>query len=517
LGLALPASAQQAPSIILPDILAVELPRGRTDISPTESPLRELLAAGRSGTRTVSTDLQRKVGAGPVRVSWNAWDGAPGAGKPRASRTARIFILPNGMTPVGVSGDENATGGNNGMHIVRDPTGRVHMIWQDGGREGGRTGAVYRRASIASDGNVKFETGPIYVADDGPSDWNAYPSLTLVGNSVQLVWQGGGTARTRRVSPGAGGWTLGPIINTGAKSEGRDVGAVIAADSKGGLHIVTPNGIYAVSTDEGRSWKTEAVPLPPGASVKTSSLAADLAGVVHIAFTAPIARPDPPGAKLGGYWQLRTVDRTSDGKWVKATDVLALMPGWAEPKGPDDLLADWSRIAADAQGGLHLTWHGTVFTHKFANDAAFYAYKKPGGAWQKPVLLVPQEAARGVKFSYAPSLTLDGDRALVLSFYDVYAEGKQLGFDSRLAFLRNGVPEQPSIPVSQFVSAAVAAKRPETAMGSRFPNAAPSIFRAADGRAMLDILELYQSPFEPGGANLVVYHRLDLTANLRRP
>lgn len=508
------AHAANAPEITLPDVLAVEMPKGMAQIGPADSPLRELLMSAHDGTKEISWDLRRKVGTGPLRVTWSAWDGAVGNGKSAATRTARIFVLPAGMTPVGVSGDENATAGNNAVHIARDATGRVHMIWQDGGRDGGRTGAVYRRAAVGADGKVRFETGPIYVADDSPSDWNAYPALAVSGRNVQLAWQGGGTVRTRRVSFGPDGWVMGPIANTGATSEGRDVGPAIAFGDRGGLHIVTPAGIYAFSGDDGKSWKTEEIPLPPGERVKTQSLAVDPAGVVHVAFSAPVARDNPKSGEPGGYWQLRAIDRTPDGRWINAADLLGNIPGWMEPKpGTGDALADWARIAADRQGGLHLTWHGTLYSRKYANDSSFYAYKKAGGSWSTPVRLVPP--APGIRFSYAPSLALDGDRALALTFYEIVAGSDSPGFDARLIPLRSGRVDGPPVQVTQFAQAAIAAKQPQTAMGSRFPGAALNVWRTPDGRVGLDVLELLQSPFEPGGANLVVYQRLDLTAALR--
>ena len=504
------APAIAAPEVTLPEVLAVELPKGMAQIGPADAPLRGLLASARSGDRKVIFDLNHKVGPGPVRVTWSAWDGAPGSGKPAATRTARLFILPNGFTPVGVSGDENATGGNNAARIARDATGRVHMIWQDGGRPGGRTGLVYRRMSISPDGAAHFETDPLYVAEPGPSDWNGYPALAVSGRDIQMVWQGGGTARTRRLSLGPGGWVMGPIVDTRAKSDGRDVGDSIAFDGKGGLHIVTPSGIYAFSGDGGESWKTEPIPLPPNEKIKTQSVTADASGNAYIAFSAVVDRGDRPGTKRGGYWQLRTIERSSDGNWIDPTDVLANAPAWKELQGPEDMLADWSRIVADRNGGLHLTWHGTALSHVFAHDTGFYIWKKPGGPWSAPVTLMPPDPAHGIKFSFAPSLALDGDRALALVFYDVYNGADQLGFDSSLATLRAGKMAAPLLPVTRFVQTAIASKHPETAMGARFPAAAPSPWRGPDGRVALDMLTLFQSPFEPQDASLVVYHRIDL-------
>jgi hypothetical protein len=502
------------PQIVLPDILAVELPRGVSGIGPNDSPLRELLASAHCGTQTVSSDLQRKVGPGPVRVTWTAWEGAAGVGKPVATRTARVFVLPAGMTPVGVSGDENATGGNNAVRIARDSTGRVHMIWVDSGRSGGRTGPVYRRAAVGVDGAVRFETEPVYVAEGGPEDWNAYPALAIAGNTVQLVWQGGGTVRTRRLSFSSGGWVFGPIRDTGAKSEGRDVGPAVAIDA-GGVHIVTPSGVYAFSGDGGLSWKTERVPLAPNQQIKTASLALDPSGTVYIAFSAVVTRTNVSGGKFGQYWQLRTIRRGKDGSWSDARDVLSGLPGWSEPKGQDDAVADWVRIAADSQGGLHLTWHGTANSHKLDNDNAYYAWRKPTGEWQAPIQLIAQDPARGIKFSFAPSLALDRDRALPLAFYDVYDGTSWIGFDSAFVVLRNGRVEMPRLPVTQFVRAAIDAKQPDNALTSRFPAVGPSVWRTSDGRAWLDILELLKSRLLPVGPNLLVYHRMELTTVLR--
>jgi hypothetical protein len=510
------AHAAEAPEITLPDVPAIELPKGMSQIGPGDSPLRELLNAGRDGSKKISFDLQHKVGVGPLHVTWSAWNGAVGSGKPAATRTERVFILPFGMTPVGVYGGENGTAGNNAVHIARDGAEHVHMVWQDGGRPGGPTGPVYRRAAVAPDGTVKFDTGPIYIADNGPSDWNARPALAAAGSAVQLIWQGGGTVRTRRVSLESGGYVMGPVIDTGARSEGRDVGPAIAFDAKGGLHIATPSGVYAYSADDGKSWKAENFPVPAGESVKTQSIAVDPAGVAHLAFSAPVARDNPKSGEAGGYWQLRVIDRMPDGSWTHEADVLANLPGWMEPKpGGGDALADWARIAADRQGGLHLTWHGTAFSHKYANDSSFYAYRKPGGGWSAPLRLVPPTP--GIRFSYAPSLALDGDRALALTFYEVLAGSDSPGFDSRLVPLRSGRVDGPSVPVTQFVSAAIAAKHPDQAMGARFPEAATAPWRTTDGHAGLDVLELLQSPFEPAGPSVVVYQRLDLTALSRRP
>lgn len=189
----------------------------------------------------MSFDSKGKVGVGPLRVTWSAWGGSIGIGKPSAIRTERAFVVPFGMTPVGVYGGSNGTAGKNAAHITRDNTGRVHMVSQHGGRPSGRTGPVYRRPVVNPDGTVRFETGSINIADNGPSGWNARPALAASASYVQLIWQGGGTARTRRVSFGPDAWVMGPVTNTGTKSDGLDVGDSAAIDDKGGIHIATPS------------------------------------------------------------------------------------------------------------------------------------------------------------------------------------------------------------------------------------------------------------------------------------
>ncbi|HVP84478.1 MAG TPA: hypothetical protein VMS78_07145 [Rhizomicrobium sp.] len=510
IGIALLASAAHAQSAItLPEMLAVELPRGANTIGPDDSALHVLLAAARSADRTVIWDLKRKLGPGAAKVTWTAWDGMPGTGTPAATRSAYIMVLPNGMTPVGVTGDENATTGNSAVHIARDAAGRLHMVWEDGGRPGGPTGPFYRRATTVN-GVLHFETGPVNIADPGPSDWNGYPALAVSGNTVQLVWQSGGIARTRRIT---GGTVLEPVVDTGARSEGSDIGPAIAFDSKGGLHIVTPDGIYTFSADGGRTWKSEPVPLPAGATVKTISLAVDGRGTVHIAFSAPLTKNNPVTGEAGGYWQLRTIDRGPDGAWHNPTDVLAHAPGWGKPKAADDMLADWARIAADAKGGLHLTWHGTVYSHKFEHDTSFYAWKKPGGDWQAPVALQRSDSAHGIGFSYAPTIALDGDRMLAITFYEQDLRNGSSAFDSALAIFANGRMQGQLVPVTRFVAAAAAARTPDAAIGSRFPAAAPQVWHTSDGRAGLDLLETLQMPASDG-PKIVVHQWLDLTARL---
>ena len=52
------AHSQPKPAdIVLPDLLAVELPPGRHDLGPTDPPLRDLFGVRASGTLKVTADL----------------------------------------------------------------------------------------------------------------------------------------------------------------------------------------------------------------------------------------------------------------------------------------------------------------------------------------------------------------------------------------------------------------------------------------------------------------------------
>ncbi len=99
--------------IVLPDLLAIELPGAdATRIEPTDSPLRELLATVTAGGFQVTHDLTHPIGTGTTDVTWTAWEGAPRQSAAQATSTARIHVFPFGQAPVGLSGDDRATVGN---------------------------------------------------------------------------------------------------------------------------------------------------------------------------------------------------------------------------------------------------------------------------------------------------------------------------------------------------------------------------------------------------------------------
>jgi hypothetical protein len=89
---AAPAAEVRPATIVLPGSLVVDLPRNVSTLAPEDPPLQELLAAAKSGDLIVTNSLSHSVGPGPVEITWTAWEGAPGASKPAATRTATITV-----------------------------------------------------------------------------------------------------------------------------------------------------------------------------------------------------------------------------------------------------------------------------------------------------------------------------------------------------------------------------------------------------------------------------------------
>ena len=500
-----PAAAPAAPAIKLPEPLAIELPAGVSGLSPLERPLRDLLLRANSNDRRITYDLSHPVGVGPVEVTWTAWDRATAGDRAAATKTATLFVLPSGMTPAGESGSENATAANNATKIARDAAGRVHVVWKTNAKVG-VAHVLYRRGSTDGDSFI-WETDPVPVEEATEVGYDSYPGLAVSGEVVHVAWQAGGTVHYRRVARRSGGWQWGPERDLGAASRGRDVGPAIDAIGST-IHIATPTGYYAKSTDGGDTWAVEPFPLPPDMTIKTQSIAADRSGNAHIAFSAIVGKV-PPGA--GGYWELRYVRRTADGLWVDAQNVLAGLPEWAA--GPGDHLADWARVLVDDDNNIHLTWHGTAISREYAHDQSYYSVRRATGPgswderWQPPVRLMPSDPADRIGFSYAPALAVDDEVAVPVTFYDVGGQG----FDAAARIVRQGNVEGSPIRVADWMRMSIDTSNPQAALSARFPTAAPRLFHTPDGRIWLDILETLNPIHDDGAPKLIVYHPIDVT------
>jgi hypothetical protein len=348
-----------APEIVLPEPLAVELPAGASSLGLDDAPIRQLIASARAEGYRVTLSLPRdRVGAGVWRVIWSAWDDAT-PGRPVARHEMPLFVLPHGMTAVGGSGGANATAGNNTAHILHDAAGFVHMVWYDSFRPTAHEGALYRRARVLPDGSARFETDAMPLGDHAGT-WSAMPALAGFGDTIHFAWQADGTIWYRSLTRDGSSWIWSDEIDTKVPGPGRDTGPAIVADAHT-VHILSPAGIYARSSDGGRSWRAEPVPFGTDQHVKTVSLALDsedfpLAAASSVVLSPPLMSEDQGH---GGYWTIRLMRLVGPGKWEVVPGPVDGRSEWAAPLGPtEDVLCDWVRVLEDRQGGIHLTWHG---------------------------------------------------------------------------------------------------------------------------------------------------------------
>jgi hypothetical protein len=374
---------------------------------------------------------------------------------------------------------------------------------------------MYRRAATSSDGTVHLETDVLDL-DPDVGEWNAYPSLTVLGRTVHFVWQGGGHARYRSLTHDAGGWRWSTPVDTGIPSTGRDIGPAIAATAST-IHIVTPGGIYGWSTDGGFTWSAKALPLPEGGRVKTASIAVDPKGRPVIAASVVLHGPGSLSQDhgSGAYWSLLLLRRQPDGAWQALNTPLTGREEWDAPANVrEDVLADWVRLAIDQSGAMHLTWHGTAVSRVYGNDRAYYASLESGSGWTAPIPLRDPITLLGLGSSYAPSLSLDGTVGLPLVFYEMNAAAGAPGFDADLLIVQHGKAVGPRLPVARFMRRAILTGEPSSALGARFPAAAPTTYHTPNGRIWLDVLDTFVPTDVPDAAKLIVYQRLDLTGRL---
>ena len=527
LGLLLFASgaAPLKDEIVLPEILAIELPKAQmTEIGPTEAPLQQLLESATAGAFKVTHDRVKPLPIGGTLVKWTAWEGPPGQSRVRATKSAYVYVFPFGQIPIGISGNDHATAGNQAAKVVRDPAGKIHAAWLDAARPGQGYHVWYRRGvQDPSTGKVTWETAAISVSDGRSEAWSSYVGIEASENAIHFVWSTPDTARYRRLLLSGAEWKFEPIRNTRAPGAWHDNGPDIAVRGDNEIHILTPTGNYAVSKNGGLAWTVDKLPVPPGSRMKSPSMAVDSFGNAHFAFIGQVrnAQEWSYSKPNRGYWELRYVRRDSGGNWVDAQNILASFPPWNDPKNDWDILADWPHIAVDKHNNIHLAWHGTVNTHIFGNDEAFYL-RRPAmadgkwGNWDPPRSLHPLNPAKGEYYSFAPSIAFDdnGDLALAVIFFDTTDGEHLLDYDARL--LRNGNVEGAPIVLSRLARTTASGERRRDALSSWFPVAGPRLFRHANGRVWLDVLTTVAAPEQHKSPHVVVYERTEVTPYLRK-
>src|SRR5207253_6092426 len=111
-------------------------------------------------------------------ITWTVWEGEPAESRARATKSAYVYVLPHGQTPIGVSSNDHATAGNQAAKVVRDAAGKIHAAWLDAARPGLGSRVLYRRGvQDASTGTVSWETEAIPVSDGRAEAWGSYVAL----------------------------------------------------------------------------------------------------------------------------------------------------------------------------------------------------------------------------------------------------------------------------------------------------------------------------------------------------
>jgi hypothetical protein len=520
--------------ISLPPIPGLEMPaEAKSTIAAEESPMKELLASASARGLKITHDRKGYLfPIGDTLVTWTAWEGEPDVSAVKAVKSGHVYVFKNGQIPVGLSLDDHATAGNHATKIARDSAGRIHMAWLDSGRPEVGDKIMYRRGvQDPVSGAIQWETGPVIVA---AAAWDSHVALAVSANAVHFAWFQAETGRYRRLVHRDGAWSFEPLRDTKATGRAWDNGPDLAVRGDDEIHLLTAEGVYAISNNGGVSWTKEKVPVPAGASIKGPALDLDSAGNSHVIFTACFRNSkysewhynDPNGA----YWELRYVRRQVGGAWTDAQNVLAAFPEWSDFRrgkitGTDeswDSLADWADVAVDEVDNVHLAWHGPVNTHIFGNDEAYYTRRPASGkgswrAWETPSALYPKDESKGHFFAYAPSLCTDALTKLV--FPVVFFEttpghpgvpgdtGDQV-FNSIFRIVRDGILEGVPIELTSMA---------QYGMSTWFPCAAPRLFHHANGRTWLDVLQTTTTPKKNDDPfYFIIYQRREVTDLLQR-
>ena len=508
------------PAIVLPEMLAIEIPAGMTSISPDVSPLKDLLGSPVAPGLNVTHDVRSPLPLGATSVTWTAWSGARSVGSPAATKQAWVYVFPYGQSPAGVSGRNDATAGNHSAKIVRDSSGRVHVAWFDAARPGLGSSILYRSGvQDPATGRFAWDTPVSRLTAPGVSV--GMGGMEASANAVHFVWTETSTRYLRVLRVGQR-LRSDPVRDTRAAGGASDNGSDLAVRGDDEIHVLSYTGQYAVSTNGGASWKVEQVPWP-ASDTKNPALAVDQMGNAHVVFVHKVRIPKEwkSGQPNGAYWQLRYVRRAAQGGWTDAQDVLAAFPEWGDQGMSRDVLADWPDISADRHGNIHVGFHGTANSGKFGQDEAFYVRRPAAGpgawsAWERPVPLHPVNRAVRHSYSYAPSFSLDPttDTVVAVVFFDNQDQSHE-AFDADALLLRGGKIVGKPIPLTRNAKAAIDANRGDDALATWFTTPAPRVFRQADGRAWLDVLYTAQTPERHNSPHYVIYLRHDLTDSLK--
>lgn len=502
-------------TVIPPADRALELPPGCTSLSADHPLLRSILdgAASSAGGPVTHDAAGKTFAVGKTAVTWH--DASDGT-----SRTCFVYLYPRGWQVLGPSSSLRTFEPNAARHVLHDRLGRLHVTYGDG------TDVWYRLGLPKSDRvewqpAIRLNDSPVGTSQARPRSYGATLALTCdaQGNAVvHCAWStialGPATvwlrrievSRTSTVSPGpvegvsVGGWAAaasGParrsILRRAFQPPMYNF-VCLATDSRGTLHMVaeTPEALVYACSRDGREWSGRKVwrTSETGSyQYRYPSMVIDSRDRVHLVWQTTGYRDNR------NWWvPLYTVRDPKTGDWSALDNPLADHPDWKAGRRRQDVLFAYPNLLVDDRDNVHLAWHGTCRSHRFAWDDVFYimrpcdASSRQYGPWTGYAVVHQRDHlgdGRGedANFSWVPSLAYkpgSDDLYAMIMFGPADDEVDDAGVnvtDGALKVRRAG-RWQPSFQD-------LTRTRDQR---SWYPNLAPEIWIDRDNRAWLDMV-----------------------------
>jgi hypothetical protein len=508
-------------SIELPDLLAIEAPLQATELALDDVAVRRILidqaSAGNASLSISVPGTGNALQLGPNNVTWTAEEPA---GTIVATRTEFVYLLRHGQTPVATTrgpvenGPGYATAGNHGANVVRDRDGGIHVAWRDK-----KPGVMYRYGTQDPVSGTIAWDGPTLDVSAGTAIDRTFVSLAVSQGAVHFAWRGAGNeVHYRRLTQNGTGWNFESVRKTGAFGDSHDNGPDIAVFDDNEVHILSRGMDYTYSVDAGANWNSENLrtELPAGIQdFKYPALTVDHRGHVHMLVTT---RFDD------FFWPLWYMHRdrptaAGPGTWLEAHYPFENKPPWQDPgTGGRRLYLDWVDIEADEDGGLHIGWHGTLYSGAYAEDDAFYATRGfladgTSNGWQDPIALARHDPGT-LLLSFTPSIATHAASKTVFAVFMTKALGNGSlesynDLDSAVRVIRdNAFVDEQLRGTRRYVPLSDSADWP---VATWWPTTAPRLFRHPSGRVWLDVLQSMLHGASNEEFALIVHQRLDVT------
>ncbi len=287
------------------------------------------------GTRTISVDNEQ--GAGVYEVQY-------------------ATKLVDGTWPITPTALITLTGLVEGMIIIADQQGGIHMAWGQRPRFGGSSTIRYCHKPV----DAEVCASPINITDPAvASGGSPHMALDHLGG-IHMIWHGtGGMHYAYR--PVGGTWQSAEIVTALTGSGGK-----VAIDATGRMHVVWSyfpdmgDRVFTLYSSKvpGGAWEP-AVEIAPGGQWTFPNIAVTEDGTAHVSWLYLPMRADDPNE--GVYYTMKS----PGGVWVPSVRL------GSSPRGP--LL---TLIGVDGVGILHLAFQDGA-------GPLVYAAKRPTGVWQR--------------------------------------------------------------------------------------------------------------------------------------